>query len=142
MALPGGVFYSPFCSPGNYPEAGPTCSIMLCLCYCVTRDCCSLSVTDIRTSFGYLVSYFLLIFLGLTTSLLSIIPVSVFSGIPHYQVQQLFLSNVMAFFLFGVPVYFLWVNGFSFHLRMYQGGTQHNYAVSGVYQSAHEHRSL
>ncbi|EBW2650626.1 EAL domain-containing protein [Salmonella enterica subsp. enterica serovar Newport] len=128
VALPGGSFLFAFLFTGELSGGGAYLLndvVFVLLCYpglLFLRQCVSfLSVTDIRTSFGYLVSYFLLIFLGLTTSLLSIFPVSVFSGIPLYQVQQLFLSNVMAFFLFGVPVYFLWVNGFSFHLRMYQG---------------------
>lgn len=74
-----------------------------------------------HTSARYLTGYALLVLLGLMVSAGGLVPVSLFTGLTASQLQALLLSNLLAFFLFGIPVYFLWLNGSAFHQRMYQG---------------------
>lgn len=76
---------------------------------------------EMQTHTRYLLNYFSLVIVGLTVAFISAMPVRIFSDLSSGQVQQLFLGSLLAFILYGVPVYFLWMNRFSFHLRMYQG---------------------
>lgn len=76
---------------------------------------------EMQTHTRYLLNYFSLLMVCLAVAFLSAMPVRAFSDLSSGQVQQLFLGSLLAFILYGIPVYFLWMNRFSFHLRMYQG---------------------
>lgn len=76
---------------------------------------------EAQTQTHYLLEYFALIGGGVAASFTSVLPLYLLLDLPLLQVQQLFLGNLLAFFLFGVPVFFLWVQGFNSYYPMYIG---------------------
>lgn len=79
------------------------------------------SLTSVKTHTQYLLTYIKLISAGISVTFLSAIPAGVIGQLSGKELQQLFLGGLLAFFLYGVPVFFSWMNRFNFHLRLYQG---------------------